>query len=399
MRVSFIGDVMCEPMLIQQARRKDGTFDFSSVFERCTCLFDRSDYVVANLETPIAGAELGLSRSLFSFNAPVEFLAALESAGISCVTTANNHAFDRGVEGAVRTVRALEDADLDHVGMALGSDAALPLYNKMDGRTIAIISYSYGVNCRSNECDLSGQSAIAINLLRPQDDRQNPSGSADGQSVLKRVLLRLTSKEQRIALKKKLGMSYYTAYRDDVFDEATIAPYLERLTADIEVARTKADTVICCLHMGGQFNAVPGKFSEHVAKAALRAGCDAVIASHPHVVQKAILSEGRPVFFSLGNFTMSPDSVYVLHEHHPEYGLVAHLDIEDGRIAAVSFSIVKIVMQKGRLVVWPVDDLHRTLTEPHEKELLEREVREIRRRVSGRDPEDDIIRSEYPLQK
>ena len=151
--------------------------------------------------------------------------------------------------------------------------------------------------------------------------------------------------------------------------------------------------------MGGQFNAEPGKFSEYVAAQALAAGCDAVIASHPHVVQKAVIEKGKPVFFSLGNFSMYPNSVYVLHEHHPEYGLIAHLDIDGGKLVSASFSIIKIVERDGAMTIWPVDELFDALESEQDKALLEKEVQKIYCRVTGTSFKDTIIRREYPLQQ
>lgn len=399
MRISFVGDVMCEPMLVKAAREKSGAYDFSDTFKKVEGLLRCSDYVVANLETPVAGKDHAFSQSLFSFNAPEEFLDSLKAAGIDCMTTANNHSFDRGIEGAVQTLRALDQAHLDHVGMAEGKRQLQPLCKDIDGESFALLSYTYGVNCLPDECDIAAQDQVSVNLLRPQADRQNPAGNAGKRSLLKKALLSLTTKEQRIAIKKKLGMQYYTAYKDDVFDEAVVAPYVESLKKDIAAAQRKSRVVICCLHMGGQFNAEPGKFSEYVAAQALAAGCDAIIASHPHVVQKAIIEEGKPVFFSLGNFSMSPNSVYVLHENHPEYGLIAHLDIEEGKLDSVSFSIIKIMEEDGAMVVWPVDELFGVLKSEQGKALLEKEVQEIYCRVTGATLKDTIIRREYPLQQ
>lgn len=399
MRISFVGDVMCEPMLIRAARKKGDDCDFSGVFREVKGLLKCSDYVVANLETPVAGEERTFSRSLFSFNAPDEFLNSLKASGITCVTTANNHSFDRGIEGAIQTLRALDQAKLDHVGMAEAGQQLKPFYKDIDGELLALVSYTYGVNCLPDECDIAGQEDIKINLLRPQADRQNPANNAGKQSFLKKMLLRLTTKEQRIAIKKKLGMQHYVAYKDDAFEEAVVAPYVERLRADVSAARQESDVVICCLHMGGQFNAEPGKFSEYVAAQALAAGCDAIIVSHPHVVQKAVIEKGKPVFFSLGNFSMYPNSVYVLHEHHPEYGLIAHLDIDGGKLVSASFSIIKIVEQKGAITVWPVDELYEALKSEQDKALLEKEVQQIYCQVTGATLKDTIIRREYPLQQ
>ena len=66
------------------------------------------DYVIANLETPIAGEDLQYTKELYSFNSPVQFAEALKMTGVHCVTTANNHCLDRGIDGLKKTVDNLE---------------------------------------------------------------------------------------------------------------------------------------------------------------------------------------------------------------------------------------------------------------------------------------------------
>ena len=71
-KISFLGDIMCEPLLLKAAKIHN-TYDFSRVFLNVKGLLADSDYVVGNLETPLAGEEAGLVNELFSFNAPDEF--------------------------------------------------------------------------------------------------------------------------------------------------------------------------------------------------------------------------------------------------------------------------------------------------------------------------------------
>jgi poly-gamma-glutamate capsule biosynthesis protein CapA/YwtB (metallophosphatase superfamily) len=59
---------------------------------------------------------------------------------------------------------------------------------------------------------------------------------------------------------------------------------------------------------------------------------DVVIGHHPHVPQGVGFREGRPVFYSLGNF------VFAGHDWAPWtlYGLVARLELGPGRSVRVS---------------------------------------------------------------
>jgi len=96
-KITFAGDIMCDHLEILSYRTDTGGYDFSEVFKECKDYFFSSDYVVGNLETPIAKA--GYSEKLYSFNSPVEFAEAIKANGFSMVTTANNHCLDRGVSG------------------------------------------------------------------------------------------------------------------------------------------------------------------------------------------------------------------------------------------------------------------------------------------------------------
>ena len=86
---------------------------------------------------------------------------------------------------------------------------------------------------------------------------------------------------------------------------------------------------------------------------------------------------------------MSPNSVYLLHENLPEYGLAVHLYLEDHKIQRTSFSILKIVEKKGGILsVW------------HVREGSQADAQEIRRvyqMVTGRELTEPVIRAEYEL--
>ncbi len=71
-RITFIGDIMCEKPL-QQAYEKYGAEVFFRVFLRTKPLFARSDYVVSNLETVFGGAAFPYTTDLYRFNTPNAF--------------------------------------------------------------------------------------------------------------------------------------------------------------------------------------------------------------------------------------------------------------------------------------------------------------------------------------
>lgn len=102
-------------------------------------------YVVANLESP-------LSRCRFPhesdgspvLQAPVEIATQLREAGISAVSLANNHVFDRGLEGLDETIQTLDASGIAHTGAGMDlASATRPVIIHTDGYKIGIISFSY----------------------------------------------------------------------------------------------------------------------------------------------------------------------------------------------------------------------------------------------------------------
>ena len=69
MKLTFLGDIMAEPPVLKAAKRGNG-YDFSGVFAYTKDLLKESDFIVGNLETPLAGAQVGYSNTHLAFNAP-----------------------------------------------------------------------------------------------------------------------------------------------------------------------------------------------------------------------------------------------------------------------------------------------------------------------------------------
>ena len=386
-KISFIGDIMCEPLLLKAAKRRN-TYDFSGVFEQVTGLFAESSYVVGNLETPLAGKKAGYVRSLFSFNAPDEFAQAVKAAGVNFISTANNHCMDRGIDGLKRTVDTLDRIGMAHDGTRNHPDNnPAPFIANVGELKVAIIPVTYGTNYLTHHNELPDKAYI--NLLHADTDPIFIPEKKGALSRVKGMLFKPFKPEQIAAIKKTLGMEYNKARKDDFLDEQRAAPYFEKLRVSICTAKKSADLVVFYPHVGGQFNAEPGAFTEYTVKKALEFGADAVVASHPHVIQKAVAAKNAPVFYSIGNFSMSPNSVYLLHDNLPEYGLMVHLYIEERQIVRTAFSILKMVEEKGKmLTVWPVDKL---------KEPCKEDIRRIYRTVTGKDLTGETVRHEYEL--
>ena len=398
MKITFIGDIMIEPPVLAGALQKDGTYDFYPVFAKAQKLFDEADLLIGNLETPMAGPEALYTQHYYAFNAPDAYADAVKKAGFHMVSTANNHTYDRGYDGADRTIRVLDEKGIAHHGSSLpGQPRPEAAYLEADGTRVAVIAYTYGTNASGSGGGFlaTGEREGTVNLLRDQMETVYQPGVMRKDWVDK--LFPKMRNEKRGDLKKLLGMPANFSRADDRLDKRTMAPYVKKFQADIRKAKENADIVVFYPHVGGQFNPYPGAVSEYVVEKGLQAGADAIMASHSHMLQRAVLRNGIPCAYSLGNFNMDPLSSLMLQELLPYYGLAVHLYVRDKKIVKTTFSLLKMIREKGQQIqTWPVDELYETLDEKGRAQL-EAEVTKVYSMVNETPLEGPVIRREYDL--
>jgi len=389
---------MCEPPILKAAKTAGG-YDFTPMFQQVKPLLAEADLVVSNLETPLAGAAVGYTDEFYVFNAPDSYADAVKDAGVDMIITANNHTFDRGYDGLVRTIQVLDEKGIPHTGSWIeGKDREEAWYTDLDGTRVAVIAYTYATNWKKGTPLAEGPLKGTCNLLRPQTEATYLNGIAPRKTWVDKLMKNCKDKELVGRVRSWFGLYANWVRKDDYFDKEKVAPYLDAMQADIRAAKQKADIVILAPHVGGQFNNDPGEFSKYVMKKGLEAGADAVMASHSHAPQQVELIDGIPCAWSLGNFSMCPYSSLMIRDSLPDYGLAVHLYVEDKKIVRTTFSILKGVQKKGRqLVSWPVDKLYASLTSEKEREDLEYDVRKVYTIITKRNLEGDVFRKEYDL--
>ena len=89
-----------------------------------------------------------------------------------------------------------------------------------------------------------------------------------------------------------------TGYAYPLTDEV-----LEFIRQDIQQLRAEGcQIVIVSLHWGTEEKKVPNKGQFPYAKKVIDAGADVIWGHHPHVLQPVYIYQGKPIFFSTGNF-------------------------------------------------------------------------------------------------
>ncbi len=79
---------------------------------------------------------------------------------------------------------------------------------------------------------------------------------------------------------------------------------IERIAQRIRVLREQGcDLVIASLHWGRELHVTPNSGQYSYARKVLDAGADVLYGHHPHILQPVHFYKGKPIFYSLGNFT------------------------------------------------------------------------------------------------
>jgi hypothetical protein len=84
---------------------------------------------------------------------PRESLAIYTSAGFTCLTLANNHGMDAGMTAREATVKAMEEANLAHVGSLAQPSAILMIH----GLRVGVIGVAPHMNCFPLNAEMVGQ--------------------------------------------------------------------------------------------------------------------------------------------------------------------------------------------------------------------------------------------------
>ncbi|MFG6147853.1 CapA family protein [Halobacillus sp. B23F22_1] len=216
-------------------------------FEQVSEQITSADYAITNLETAVTDKGVK-EEKVYNFRTDPENLEGLVRAGFDFVSLANNHTLDYGREGLLDTLSYLHTYNLDYAGAGHNEKEAYQFHTiELNGKTVSLLAFSQ---------------------VLPSTDwyaRGEQTGIASG-------------------------------YQQ------------ERCIELIDKANEMSDYTIVYMHWGKEGEAIPEQETRDYATRMVHAGADAVIGSHPHVLQGFETIEGTPVAYSLGNF-LFPDYV------------------------------------------------------------------------------------------
>ena len=378
-RLTFLGDCLCYGLQTERLRAAGKTFGESVA--AASPVIRGADYVLANLETPLAGERLGLAREAEPcFNTPPAFAEALRGLGVGFVSTANNHCLDRGVAGLEATIRNLDALGLGHDGTFLSEEAAGRIFVKeVGGVRVAVLCATYGTNSEYGRALLPEGERWRVSLLRPQPP--NPPRPVPG-PLWRRAVRRCVPRRVREAvsvLRHGLPRSAPPRPEPDNVPAAEIGtamhePYIRAFAEKIRRAREVADFVVVMAHVGGQYNPAPGQYERATVRWIAEAGADLILAEHAHkplCVER--LPNGTWVSYALGNFSYTPGVGWFIPNVLAEYSVALHVWVirTDKTVVRVAFSVLKsVVGTDGVARTIPVPTLLGQIDDPLERERL-----------------------------
>ena len=345
-KISILGDIMCEKEILN--KKNPESTDFSNLFSQISPVLKDSDYVIGNLESVFAGKSATYTNSMYSFNTPDVFLDQLATLPVNLVTTANNHSLDRGIEGINRTIDQLTKRKIRYTGTRKSKNESPYAIITINGIRIAIFSFTASVNYFDHHFTLTEEDQFRLNLLLPQDfGKDRISKLPKSKLIINRFITKLIGNENLMKIKKTLGRKHNSPYQDNYMPEEfpLIEPYAENVKLLIKQAKKEADLVMFFPHMGGQFNQDPGSISEFYMRFIAESGADIIISNHPHIIQKMDYINEIPCFYSIGNYSMYPDSTYIIKDNKPQIGLITNIYINKTTAQISKISIIPIVMK------------------------------------------------------
>ena len=306
--VAATGDVLMHyPVIKTGLDSATGEYNFDSMFTYFDDYVTKADYAVANLETTLCGTDNGYKYQGYPrFNCPDGIVGSVQRAGFDMLLTANNHSYDTGETGFLRTLSVIDDSGLARLGT--NADESEPSYiiQDVNGIKIGMICYTYETEDDDPVCK-----------------------SLNG--------IRLTEKASSLV---------------NTFSYLRLEDFYAELEGHLVAMKAEgAQASILFIHWGSEYQTRENDKQRAMAQAICDLGVDVIVGGHPHVVQpvELLTSQTNPehqtvCLYSMGN-AVSNQRI----EQIPSAGGYT----EDGVLFQVTFALYSdgtVLLEKAELL-------------------------------------------------
>ena len=212
---------------------------------------NEADISMINHEYPVSTRGTALEGKYYTFRANPEREMILQQMGIDIVSLANNHIYDFGADAFYDTLGVLEEIEMPYVGAGADmEEASRPVYFVAGGMKIGFVAAN-----------------------RSEKYVFTPEAGGDSPGVVR---------------------MYDTEMMNDIIREAS----------------GQCDYLIAYVHWGTEDSKYYESYQTAIAQEFFDSGADAIIGSHPHVLQGLEFVDGKPVVYSLGDFWFNAETKY-----------------------------------------------------------------------------------------
>lgn len=243
----MVGDCLIHRFVYEDAYQGNNTYSFKKMFTEVKDLISGSDLAYYNQESNIGGKALGLS-AYPRFNSPEEIGDDMINLGFNLVSLANNHTMDKGEKGVINSVNYWKTKPgVYYTGEALSDEdrESNIKIEEKNGIKYAFLSYT-----------------TVTNGLVPEKGKE---------------------------------------YLTNIYSE-------EKVKNDIDKVKD-ADLIIVAMHWGVEYTTYPTDEQKTIANYLSSLGVDIIIGNHAHSIQPVEMVNDTLVFYALGNFISSQDTI------------------------------------------------------------------------------------------
>lgn len=306
-----VGDNLIHQGIYESTDTSQPIWNYDHLYEHIRDTVTSADLAAVNEESIFVADHADIS-SYPAFGAPVEIGDALVAAGFDIIEQANNHVYDKGMNGIQDTINYwhTNHPEITLLGIHDSSESASTIATvDCKGITFALLNYTTTINGEPYN-ELPG---YAVDLLRT-----------------------------------------------------------DRVISDIEKAKASSDMTIAFLHTGEEYSQEPNEEERTFLKLLLQQGVDIAICAHSHTLQNFETltdSDGHQmlVYYSLGNFISTQKDPPCLLGGMAD--ITIFRDPSSGKLSIQEAGLIPLVThynhEQNIYTVYPLDDYTEELAASH----------------------------------
>lgn len=264
-------------------------------FSKVKKYFEDDDISIGNMEVVIGNDKMKISGDGYNFCAPKYIGDIVSSLDFQILSTANNHSYDRNIEGINSTIDYFKDnTKIITIGTEKNEFDKKTRIIEKNGIKVGFTSYTLGTN------------------IKPAKDKVNL-------------------------------INYYK----DPYSKELLKNHIKE---EIDSLKKDVDVLITIIHWGTEFTFIQNSEQKELANYLNSLGVDIIVGSHSHSIQPIeIIGEDNKtlVYYSLGNFVSADDDIartpkgQETFDNAYQFGLLSKIKLSLDKNNKIEFKSIK----------------------------------------------------------